>query len=156
MADPRSSKEQLRSEAYQTGTIFQPSRETRQTSEQGAGATGHAQETVSSMDREFAWHTGQARQPVRESASEMAGQQGRDELNENYGASKGMNETWDQAMEYSKDHPVTTALIAFGAGIGVGLFIVASFGGFQSRSRSHRLVPPILNLISVLSKELFR
>lgn len=143
MADPRSSQEQPKSEAYhQAGA-------TRQTSEQMAGATVQAREDLTNIYRESEWQTARTRQSVREGASEMAGQR-------DIRASGGMNDTWEQAMGYGKDHPVTTALIAFGAGIGVGLFIVAKLGGFHSRSRSSRMVPPILKLISEISREMLR
>lgn len=86
----------------------------------------------------------------------MAGQAG-ETINQAYTrASRGMNETWDQAMDYSKDHPATATLIAFGVGIGVGLFLAGSLGGFQSRSRTRRIGSPIINAISEIAREFFR
>lgn len=68
-------------------------------------------------------------------------------------ASQSMNDTWDQAMSYSRQNPGTATLIAFGAGIGVGLLIAS---GFNSRSRAQRLVPPIMNALSDIASEIFR
>jgi ElaB/YqjD/DUF883 family membrane-anchored ribosome-binding protein len=100
--------------------------------------------------------TGQTAQRAKERVSEMAGQ-ARETINQAYTrASRGMNETWDQAMDYSKDHPATATLIAFGAGVGVGLFLAGSLGGFQSRSRTRRLVPPVMDAISEIAREFFR
>jgi ElaB/YqjD/DUF883 family membrane-anchored ribosome-binding protein len=95
---------------------------------------------------------GQAAHRAKERVSDMAGQ-ARDTINR---ASRGMNETWDQAMVYSKDHPATATLVAFGAGVGVGLCLAGTFGGFQSRSRAHRMVPPIMNALSDIAREFFR
>jgi hypothetical protein len=68
-------------------------------------------------------------------------------------ASRGVNETLDSAMTYSREHPGTATLIAFGAGIGVGLLIA---GSFATRSRTRRLVPPVMNALSEIAEELFR
>lgn len=68
-------------------------------------------------------------------------------------ASRSMNETWEQAMDYSRQNPGTATLIAFGAGIGVGLLIASSL---SSRSRVQRVIPPVMNALSEIASELFR
>jgi hypothetical protein len=68
-------------------------------------------------------------------------------------ASHGMNETWEQAMEYGRENPGKATLIAFGAGVGVGLLLA---NGFVTRSRSRRIVPPVMNALSEIASEIFR
>lgn len=68
-------------------------------------------------------------------------------------ASQGLNETWEQAMDYSREHPGRSALIVFGVGVGVGLLVA---GGFTARSRARRIVPPVMNALSEIASELFR
>jgi ElaB/YqjD/DUF883 family membrane-anchored ribosome-binding protein len=121
-------------------------------SEQAASAARQARGYMSDMDRQM----GQTAQRAKERVSDVA-DQARETFNQAYTrASRGMNETWDQAMDYSKDHPATATLIAFGAGVGIGLFIAGSLGGFQSRSRTSRIVPPVMNAISEIAREFFR
>jgi ElaB/YqjD/DUF883 family membrane-anchored ribosome-binding protein len=126
-----------------------------QTTEQTASAARQARGYRSDMERETG-QAGEAAQRAKERVSEMAGQ-ARDTINQAYSrASQGMNETWDQAMVYSKEHPATATLIAFGAGVGLGLFLAGGLGGFQSRSRTRRIVPPVMDAISVIAREFFR
>ena len=68
-------------------------------------------------------------------------------------ASHSMNETWEQAMEYGRENPGKATLIAFGAGVGVGLLLA---NGFVTRSRSRRIVPPVMNALSEIASEIFR
>jgi ElaB/YqjD/DUF883 family membrane-anchored ribosome-binding protein len=68
-------------------------------------------------------------------------------------ASHSMNETWEQAMEYGRENPGKATLIAFGAGLGVGLLLA---NGFVTRSRSRRIVPPVMNALSEIASEIFR
>lgn len=73
---------------------------------------------------------------------------------ESYGrAGQGLNETWGQVMDYSREHPGKSTLIAFGVGVGVGLLMG---GGFTARSRARRIVPPVMNALSEIASELFR
>src|SRR5262245_26623755 len=44
-------------------------------------------------------------------------------------ASKSLNETYNQAVDYGRDHPGTTTLIALGAGIGIGILLSSSIMG---------------------------
>jgi ElaB/YqjD/DUF883 family membrane-anchored ribosome-binding protein len=130
-------------------------------SEQTASAARQAKGYMSDMERQTGQtgQTGQTRQTAqrsKERVSEMA-DQARDTINQAYTrASRGMNDTWDQAMGYSREHPATATLIAFGAGVGIGLFLAGSMGGFQSRSRTRRIVPPVMDAISEIAREFFR
>ncbi|MCI0423126.1 MAG: hypothetical protein L0312_28530 [Acidobacteria bacterium] len=67
-------------------------------------------------------------------------------------ASRSMNRTWEQAVDYSREHPGTATLIAFGAGVGVGLLLAS---GMTTRSRTRRMVPPIMNVLSEIAREVF-
>lgn len=70
-------------------------------------------------------------------------------------ASKTVNKSVNQAMDYSRENPGTASLIAFGAGVGVGLLLAGSFAG-SSRSRTGRIVPPVMNALTEIATELFR
>lgn len=69
-------------------------------------------------------------------------------------ASKTLNDGYSQAVDYGRENPGTTMLIAFGAGIGVGLLLA---GGFTSSrtSRTSRILPPIMNALTEIATEVF-
>jgi hypothetical protein len=53
-------------------------------------------------------------------------------------------------MEYGREHPGQLTLIAFGAGIGIGLLLASTF---NSRSR---LMPSVVDALSGIATEVFR
>lgn len=70
-------------------------------------------------------------------------------------ASRSVNETLDHAKEYSRENPGTATLVAFGVGVGVGVLLTS--GVLTSgRSRSQRIVPPVMTALSEIAAELFR
>src|ERR1044072_7643165 len=69
-------------------------------------------------------------------------------------ASKSLNEGYSQAVDYGRENPGTTMLIAFGAGIGVGLLLAGSFTA-PRRSRTSRILPPIMNAMTEIATEVF-
>jgi ElaB/YqjD/DUF883 family membrane-anchored ribosome-binding protein len=64
--------------------------------------------------------------------------------------SKTVSATYDQAVDYGREHPGQLTLIAFGAGIGIGLLLASAF---SSRSR---IMPPVVNTLTEIATELFR
>jgi ElaB/YqjD/DUF883 family membrane-anchored ribosome-binding protein len=106
---------------------------------------------------------GHAARPAREHSPGNAREYGRssepmDQMRQSVSevynrASHSMNETWEQAMEYGRENPGKATLIAFGAGVGVGLLLA---NGFVTRSRSRRIVPPVMNALSEIAAEIFR
>jgi ElaB/YqjD/DUF883 family membrane-anchored ribosome-binding protein len=64
--------------------------------------------------------------------------------------SQTVNATYGQAMEYGREHPGQLTLIAFGAGIGIGLLLASTF---NSRSR---LMPSVVDALSGIATEVFR
>ena len=69
-------------------------------------------------------------------------------------ANRSLNQQYDRAMSYTRENPGTTTLIAFGAGVGVGMLLLSNLSG--SRSRRSRVIEPIMNAVSTLASELFR
>lgn len=67
--------------------------------------------------------------------------------------SQSLNEGYEQAVGYGREHPGQTAAICFGIGVGVGLWLAS---GASSRSRSSRIVPPVMNALSDIAVQLFR
>lgn len=131
---------------------------------QGAGPSGHSVGSTGSQGSQGSSATGQARARTPEPTSGQAGStmergaavagQAKQTVSDAYNrASQSVNDTWDQALNYSRQNPGTATLIAFGAGVGVGLLLA---GRISSRSRTQRLVPPILNALSDIASEIFR
>jgi ElaB protein len=65
-----------------------------------------------------------------------------------------LTNTYDQAMTYGRENPGKLTLIAFGAGIGIGLLLASSVGG--GRSRTNRIAEPVINALSQVATEFFR
>jgi ElaB/YqjD/DUF883 family membrane-anchored ribosome-binding protein len=70
-------------------------------------------------------------------------------------ASKGLNESYTQAVDYGRENPGKTTLIAFGAGIGIGLLLAGSLNTSRN-SRTGRIVPPVMNALTEIAREVFR
>ena len=64
-----------------------------------------------------------------------------------------LTNTYDQTMTYGRENPGKLTLIAFGAGIGIGLLLASGMGG---RSRNGRFVEPVVTALSQVALELFR
>ena len=67
--------------------------------------------------------------------------------------SQTLNEGYEQAVDYGRENPGQTALVMFGVGIGVGIWLANSM---SSRSRASRIVPPVMNALSDIAMQLFR
>lgn len=67
--------------------------------------------------------------------------------------SETLSHTYDQAMTFGRQHPGQLTLIAFGAGIGVGLLLAT---GFTGRSRSSRIIEPVGQALTQIASEIFR
>jgi ElaB/YqjD/DUF883 family membrane-anchored ribosome-binding protein len=122
-----------------------------------SGQPGSAARQAREYSSEYERQSGQGGQ-ARTRVSDLAGQ-ARDTINQAYSrASRSMNDTWGHAMDYSKDHPATATLVAFGAGLGIGLLLAGSLGGYQSSygRRTRRIVPPVMDALSLITREYFR
>jgi ElaB/YqjD/DUF883 family membrane-anchored ribosome-binding protein len=69
-------------------------------------------------------------------------------------ANKRLSEQYEKAINYGRENPGKTTLIAFGVGVGVGALLVSNFSA--SRSRRSRVVEPVMKTVSTLARELFR
>ena len=67
--------------------------------------------------------------------------------------SEAVSATYDQAKNYGRENPGKLTLIAFGAGIGIGLLLAS---GFTSRNRTSRALPPVVKALSNVILELLR
>ncbi len=123
----------------QTGgqTTGQTASAARQSREQSPG--GYGSQSTAGRGSQTGSHT---MDQMKQSASEAYDR-----------ASQSVNQKWEQAMDYGREHPGQTTLIAFGVGVGVGLLLA---GGFATRSRTQRLVPPVMNALSEIAREVFR
>lgn len=69
-------------------------------------------------------------------------------------ASKSVSEQYEKAVDYGRENPGKTTLIAFGAGVGVGLLLLSSFSG--SRRRGNRVAKPVIKALATFAREMFR
>lgn len=102
--------------------------------------------------------TGSAPQRAREQQS-GTGQSPIDQtkqvVSDAYGkTSEALTNTYDQAMTFGREHPGQLTLIAFGAGIGIGLLLASSFS--SGRSTSQRYAEPVVSALSNVALEFFR
>jgi ElaB/YqjD/DUF883 family membrane-anchored ribosome-binding protein len=101
---------------------------------------------------------GNLAQSVKQQAGEKASEtmdQAKRKVEELYdSANKTLNQQYDRAVSYTRENPGTTTLIAFGAGVGVGMLLLSNLSG--SRSRRGRVIEPVMNAVSTLASELFR
>ena len=67
--------------------------------------------------------------------------------------SETLSKTYDQAMTYGRDNPGKLTLIAFGAGIGVGVLLASGLGG---RRTNYGYTEPIINGLSQAALAFFR
>jgi ElaB/YqjD/DUF883 family membrane-anchored ribosome-binding protein len=103
--------------------------------------------------------TGSAPQRAREQATETA----REVLDQTKQAvtnayektAETLTQTYDQAVTYGKENPGTMTLIAFGAGIGIGLLLASGLGG-RSTTRTSRIVDPVVDALAQIAREVFR
>jgi ElaB/YqjD/DUF883 family membrane-anchored ribosome-binding protein len=65
-----------------------------------------------------------------------------------------LSQTYSQAMDYGRENPGKLTLIAFGAGIGIGLLLAGGFSG--GRSRTTRIAEPAIDALSRIAMEFFR
>jgi len=65
-----------------------------------------------------------------------------------------LTNTYDQTMTYGRENPGKLTMIAFGAGIGIGVLLASGFGG--GRTRNSRFAEPIVSALSQVALELFR
>ena len=65
-----------------------------------------------------------------------------------------LSQTYNQAMDYGRENPGKLTLIAFGAGIGIGLLLAGGFSG--GRSRTTRIAEPAIDALSRIALEFFR
>jgi ElaB/YqjD/DUF883 family membrane-anchored ribosome-binding protein len=101
---------------------------------------------------EFRNRAAEAGSQLRDRATE-AYDQTKKAVNEAYDkTAQAVSSTYDQAMTFGREHPGQLTLIAFGAGIGVGLLLAS--GG--PRRRTSRYAEPAINALSEIALEFFR
>ena len=66
-----------------------------------------------------------------------------------------LTQTYSQAMDYGRENPGKLTLIAFGAGIGIGLLLAGGFSGGRS-NRTSRIAEPAIDALSRIAMEFFR
>jgi ElaB/YqjD/DUF883 family membrane-anchored ribosome-binding protein len=95
-----------------------------------------------------------AAKQVADSAAETA-DQAKQKAGELYDqVNKTINDQVNRAVDYTRENPGKTTLIAFGIGVEVGALLLGSARG-GSRRRRHRVVEPVMNAISTLAYDLF-
>ena len=125
------------------GTANKPSTTTGQSS---PGTSGHAS-SAPQRAREIASDVGSGVQTAYDQTIKAVG-----EAYEK--TSEVLTNTYDQTMTYGRENPGKLTMIAFGAGIGIGILLASGLGG--GRSRNSRFAEPIVGALSQVALELFR
>jgi ElaB/YqjD/DUF883 family membrane-anchored ribosome-binding protein len=130
----------------------QPNQGQTNPGQSGQGTTGSAASPARDLSAEKT-HDESEFSSATQRGKEALGQ-AKQTVNEAYDrTSKALNQSYEQAVDYGKENPGKTALIAFGVGIGVGLWLANTA---TPRNRASRIVPPVMNAVSNLVSELFR
>jgi hypothetical protein len=68
-------------------------------------------------------------------------------------ANRNLNEQYERVIGYGRRSPGKATLMAFGAGVGLGLLVA---GSINARRRRSRLIEPVMNALSALTCNLIR
>jgi ElaB/YqjD/DUF883 family membrane-anchored ribosome-binding protein len=94
---------------------------------------------------------------VREEVVDRGGEaidQAKQKVSEVYEqTNKHVSEQYKKAVDYGRENPGKTTLIALGVGIGIGL-LLSGVGG--SRNRRNRMVEPVMGALTTFAREMFR
>jgi len=106
-------------------------------------------------------HTASAPQKAKEMASEVSARmeaavdQTKRVVSDAYDkTSEALSNTYNQTLDYGRENPGKLTLIAFGAGIGIGILLASGLGG--GRSRTNRIAEPVVTALSQIAMEFFR
>lgn len=127
------------------------------TGTKGATPAFQTQTADSDLRHPAATATQRAREGVQSAYEEtkQVVEEAKQVVNDAYGkTSEVLSNTYDQAMVYGKDNPGKLTLIAFGAGIGIGVLLASGLTG--GRSRSSRIGEPIVTALSQVAMEFLR
>ncbi|HKY03580.1 MAG TPA: hypothetical protein VJQ56_01755 [Blastocatellia bacterium] len=137
----------------QTGGSTTPRSTTSSGSTGQSGTTGYSGTTTSSGTGTSGATTGSATQTARSQANDMATQAQQAVTNAYDKTAETLSHTYDQAITYGRENPGKFALIAFGAGIGIGILLANS--GSRS-TRTARVAEPVVNALSQIAMEFLR
>jgi ElaB/YqjD/DUF883 family membrane-anchored ribosome-binding protein len=103
-----------------------------------------------------------APQKAREMASEVGGRmeaavdQTKRAVTDAYDkTSEALTSTYNQTMDYGRENPGKLTLIAFGAGIGIGILLASGLGTGRT-TRTSRIAEPVVGALSQIAMEFFR
>ena len=106
--------------------------------------------------------TASAPQKAREMASEVGGRmeaavdQTKRAVTDAYDkTSEVLTSTYNQTMDYGRENPGKLTLIAFGAGIGIGILLASGLGTGRT-TRTSRIAEPVVGALSQIAMEFFR
>src|SRR5262245_11236085 len=119
--------------------VTQPREQTHNPIGQTASAPSRARDDVSN---------------VKEKANEIVDQTKQVVSNAYEQTTQALGNTYDHAIEYGRTNPGTAMLIAFGAGVGIGVLIAS--GMPASRSRMNRIAEPVVSALSQVALEFLR
>jgi hypothetical protein len=102
-------------------------------------------------------HESARTRPGNGSSKIEAVDQAKQAITDAYGrTSETVQKTYQQAVDYGKEHPMKTMLMVFGAGVGAGLLIANSTRNPTPRDRTSRVVPSVANALADVVTEIFR
>jgi ElaB/YqjD/DUF883 family membrane-anchored ribosome-binding protein len=120
--------------------------------ETGHSSTPGSQQTYATKTSDS---SSSAQRDLKEKSGEMIDQAGQAVSEAYQRATQTVNEKLGQAKEYSRENPGTATMVAFGVGVGVGVLLASGLLN-TGRSRSQRIVPPVMNALSEIASELLR
>jgi len=119
---------------------------THETSQQYSSSTGSATDKAAKAARA-------AGEQLSDAASEKLGQ-AKQMVGDMYDqVNRTVSEKYTQAVDYGRENPGKTTLIAFGIGVGVGLLMMGNLR--RSHRPNRRVVAPVVNALSNLAVDLF-
>lgn len=123
---------------------------TKNASQQSTGSAGH---TGSTNPTASAPSPAKQAQDIKDRANEVFDQTKNAVSNAYEQTTQTIGNTYDQAITYGRDNPGRTMLIAFGAGVGIGVLLASNMSG---RGRMSRIGEPIVTALSQVALEFLR